>query len=74
VDDRALAGPSSKALSEQRTIVWVDESGFYLLPGAVRTYAPRGETPLLRVPLTRDHLSVIGGLTVGRRLLLQVRT
>src|SRR6266511_2253147 len=74
LDHRALAGPSSKAVSEQRTIVWVDESGFYLLAGAVRTYAPRGETPILRVPLTRDHLSVIGGLTNRGRLLLQVRT
>ncbi len=23
---------------------------------AVRTWAPRGQTPVLRVPLTRDHL------------------
>ncbi len=71
---RALAGPSSKALSERRTIVWVDESGFYLLPGAVRTYAPRGATPLLHVPLSRDHVSVIGGLTDAGHLLLHVRT
>lgn len=33
-----------------------DESGFYLLPMAVRTWAPRGQAPVLRVPLTRDHL------------------
>ena len=52
----------------------MDESGFYLLAGAVRTYAPRGATPLLRVPLTRDHLSVIGGLTHTGRVLLQMRT
>jgi len=69
----ALARPSSKALSERRTIVWVDESGFYLLPALVRTYAPRGETPVLRVPLARDHWSVIGGLTDSGRLLLQMQ-
>ena len=63
VVDGALAGPSSKAQSERRTIVWVDEAGFYLLPGLVRTYAPRGQTPILWVPCTRDHLSVISGLT-----------
>jgi transposase len=51
-------------------IVWVDESGFYLLPARVRTYAPRGQTPLLRVPLTRDHVSAIGALTEHGRLFL----
>jgi transposase len=73
VGHRALAQPSSKAVSERRTIVWVDESGFYLIPAVVRTYAPRGETPILRAPLTRDHWSVIGGLTAEGRLLLQMQ-
>lgn len=54
-------------------MVWVDESGFYLLPAVVRTYAPRGETPVLRAPLSRDHLAVISGITPGGRLLAQVR-
>ena len=44
-----------KAEQEGRTIVFVDESGFYLLPMAVRTYAPVGQTPVLKVKLTRDH-------------------
>ena len=70
---RALAGAFRKAQSERRTIVWVDEAGFYLLPGLVRTYAPRGQTPLLWVPYTRDHLSVISGLTHDGRLFLHVR-
>lgn len=47
--------------------------GFYLLAGVVRTYAPRGETPMLRVPLTRDHLSAIGAVTAQGRLLLAVQ-
>lgn len=51
----------------------MDESAFYLLPAVVRTWAPRGETPILRAFLTRDHLSVIGGLTPEGQLLLQVR-
>jgi transposase len=41
----------------------VDETGCYLLPLVVKTYAPRGQTPVLRVPLSRDHLSVISGIT-----------
>jgi transposase len=53
--------------------VWVDEAGFYLLAGVVRSYAPRGHTPILRVPLTKDHLSVIGGITRHGHLLTQMQ-
>jgi transposase len=73
VAHRTLAGPKKGADQEGRTIVWVDESGFYLLPGAVRTYAPRGQTPILRLPLSRDHLAVISGITPDGRLLLHVQ-
>src|SRR5258708_31641385 len=40
---------------------------------AVRTYAPRGQTPVLRVKLTRDHLSAIGGITPKGRLFMQMQ-
>jgi len=70
---RALASAKKGAAEEGRTIVWVDESGFYLLPGLVRTYAPRGQTPILRVPLTRDHVSTIGAITTEGRLLLMAQ-
>ena len=46
----------------------VDEAGFYLLPRVVRTYAPAGETPVLRVFQTRDHLFVMSGVTPEGRL------
>lgn len=52
-----------RARRERRTPVFIDESGFYLLPGIVRTYAPKGQTPVIRNKQTRDHLSVMGGLT-----------
>jgi transposase len=38
---------------------------------AVRTYAPCGQTPILRVKLTHDHLSAIGGITPAGRLFMQ---
>ena len=60
---RALASTEKKVAAEGRTIVWVDQSGFYLLPAVVRTYAPRGQTPVLRVRLTRDHVAAISGIT-----------
>jgi transposase len=53
------------AAVDKKTIVFVDESGFRLLPALVRTYAPKGQTPILGVPLSYDHLSVIGGISLG---------
>ncbi len=53
--------------------MWVDEAGFYLLPAKVRTYAPRGQTPVLRVPLTRDHVSAISALTTAGQLLIRMQ-
>lgn len=56
-----------RARRERRTLVFADESGFYLLPGIVRTYAPEGQTPVIRNKQTRDHLSVMAGMTpVGK--------
>jgi transposase len=52
-----------RARGERRVLVFEDESGFYLLPGLVRTYAPEGQTPVIRQKQTRDHLSVMGGMT-----------
>jgi transposase len=34
-----------------------------MMPTAVRTYAPRGETPELCASLSRDHLSAISAIT-----------
>jgi transposase len=48
--------------------LFVDQSGFYLLPTVVRTYAPVGQTPILHEQLTRDHLSVISGITLEGKL------
>ncbi len=52
-----------RARRERRVLVFEDESGFYLLPGLVRTYAPEAQTPVIREEQTRDHLSVMGGMT-----------
>ena len=40
---------------------------------AVRTWAPRGQTPVLRVKLTHDHLSAISGITPDGRLCMQMQ-
>src|SRR6266481_3438225 len=58
----------AEARAQRRTLVFVDEAGFYLLPSVVRTYAPCACTPVLRAKLTRDHLSVMGGMTPAGRI------
>jgi len=68
-----MVSVEKKAEHEGRTIVFVDEAGFYLLPMAVSTYAPCGQTPVLHVPLTRDHLSVISGLTPDGKVYMLVQ-
>jgi len=68
-----VACPQRKAEAEGWTVIWVDQSGFSLLPSVVRTYAPRGRTPILRVLLKREHLSVISGITMDAKLFLQVQ-
>jgi transposase len=62
-----------KARQGKRTLVFTDESGFYLLPGLVRTYAPEAQTPVLREKVTRDHLSVMGAMTPEGKVYTLVR-
>ncbi|HLX57558.1 MAG TPA: transposase [Ktedonobacteraceae bacterium] len=42
------------------------------MPMAIKTWAPVGQTPQLRVPLTRDHLSSMSAISPDGRLFLQV--
>ncbi|MGE5757006.1 MAG: IS630 family transposase [Planctomycetaceae bacterium] len=52
----------------RRDPVLVDESGSYLLPGVVRAYAQEGQAPVVDEWQTRDHLSVIGGVTTEAKV------
>jgi transposase len=47
--------------------VFLDESGFMLQPVCRRTWAPRGQTPVLRQWDRRDRLSVISALSLAPR-------
>lgn len=62
-----------RARRERRVLVFEDESGFYLLPGLVKTYAPEGQTPVIKEKQTRDHLSVMGGMTPQGQVYTLVR-
>jgi len=69
-----VAGVKKRAVAEERTLLFLDESAFYLLPGVVRTWAPKGQTPILRCKLTYDHYSVISAITPTGKLYLAMQT
>lgn len=64
----------AQARRERRTLVFTDESGFYLLSAVVRTYEPKGLTPVLYHWSGRDHLSVMGAVTTTLKVYTLVRS
>ena len=72
---KGLAGPAlrraqKKAVAEGRTILWADESGFYLLPALHRAWAPVGRTPVIRHKLSRERLSAVSAISMTGELYL----
>lgn len=61
-----MAGFKKKARRQKRTIVFIDESGLSTRPTRARTWAPRGQTPLLHETFNWKSLSIIGGLALWR--------
>jgi transposase len=66
VAEAALAGVKKNAARQGRTIVFVDESGLSERPTRVRTWAPRGQTPVLQYHFNWHQLSVIAGISFRR--------
>jgi transposase len=62
-----------RARREHRILVFTDESGFYLLPAVVRSYGPKGQTPVLYHWEGRDHLSVMAAVTTSHKIHTLVR-
>lgn len=48
-------------------LVFADESGFLLTPTVAKTWAPIGQTPVIRHFDRRDRISVISGISVSPR-------
>jgi transposase len=63
-----VADHQKGAQAQGRSLFFIDESGFYPLPSVVRTYAPVGQTPILREWWTRDHLSAISAISPEGKL------
>lgn len=68
-----MAGAQKKLNVEQRTLVCIDETAFYLLPGVVRTWSPRGQRPVLDEVYSRDHFSAISAITPEGKLYLHLQ-
>jgi transposase len=51
-----------------RTLLFADEAGLYLLPMAGTTWSPVGETPILVETASRDHLSLMAAVTPDGKL------
>ena len=62
VGEEALARVEKRARRQNALIVFEDESGVSLLPVVRATWAPRGQTPVLRHPFNWKRLSLAGAL------------
>jgi transposase len=65
VEAKGLAEDKKNATRLGAHLVFIDESGFLLIPSVRRTWAPRGQTPLLRFWQRHDRVSVISGISVS---------
>src|SRR5436189_1704277 len=64
INGRNAVGRTLKKAREQgRTIVFIDESGLSQQPNRCRTWAPKGETPVLQYHFNWKKLSAIAGVT-----------
>jgi len=63
VEAEALAGVKKKAKKQGRIIVFIDESGLSERPHRCRTWAPRGQTPVLQYHFNWKTLSAMAGVT-----------
>jgi transposase len=62
-----VAGGKKNASRLAAHIVFVDESGFLLIPTVRKTWSPVGQTPILRHCYRHDRISAISGIAVSPR-------
>ena len=58
-----MADTKKNCAKQGRTIVFIDEFGVSERPHRVRTWAPRGKTPILQYSFTWNQLSAVAGVT-----------
>ena len=60
-----LAPDKKNAARLAAHLVFVDESGFLLIPSVRKTWSPVGQTPVLRHRYSHDRISAISGISVS---------
>jgi transposase len=67
LDWQSQTFPQIARAAEERNahLVFLDESGFMLTPSVRRTWAPRGQTPILDAWDRRDRISAISSISVS---------
>ncbi len=67
LDWQSQTFPLIASAAEERNahLVFLDESGFMLTPSVRRTWAPRGQTPILDAWDRRDRISAISSISVS---------
>jgi transposase len=63
LEETTLARIKKNAAREHQTIVFVDESGLSERPHRCRTWAPKGQTPVLQYHFNWNLLSAMAGVT-----------
>jgi transposase len=65
MEEAHLASAQKKAQQEPRVIVFRDESGLSDRPTWVRTWAPKGQTPVIPFHFNWKQLSMIAGVSLS---------
>jgi transposase len=65
VETQGMASDKKNAARLGAHIVFVDESGFLLIPPVRKTWGPRGQTPIIRHHQIHQRISIISGLSVS---------
>lgn len=68
METRGMASDKKNAARLGAHLVFIDESGFLLIPPVRKTWAPRGQTPIQRHHYRRDKVSVISGISISPQL------
>lgn len=63
MEGKTLARTKKNARKTGKTIVFVDESGLSERPTRVRTWSPKGHTPVVQYSFNWKQLSVIAGIS-----------
>lgn len=65
METHGLAPCKKNAARLAAHVVFIDESGFLLIPSVRKTWSPVGQTPLLRYRYRHDRISAISGIAVS---------